>query len=364
MSHQVLYRKYRPKDFSEIVGQEYTIKAITNALASGRVAHAYLFSGPRGIGKTSIARLIAKAVNCVGKGEKPCNNCEICNDMNENRFMDLIEIDAASNRGIDEIRELRDAVRFVPSKGKYKVYIIDECHMLTKEAFNALLKTLEEPPEHAIFILATTEFDKLPATIVSRTQHYHFSRPTIPQISEKLLDIAKKEKVKLDKDAADLIALSSEGALRDAESVLGQIMALEDAHVTRKEVEQILGVPRRDAARKLFEYLTLKDARGALEHVHMLSEEGFDFQSIIKMLLRFVRNGLMLKAGSGVLQSTEKDLLPEEIEYLKGALVGWTEKELAESLRTLLEALSRMKQSPIPELPLELAIVEIIGTRQ
>lgn len=360
MSHQVLYRKYRPKDFSEIVGQEYAVKAITNALKSGRVSHAYLFSGPRGTGKTSIARLIAKAVNCTGKAEKPCNKCEICEDFNEGRFMDLIEIDAASNRGIDEIRALREAVRFVPSKGAYKVYIIDECHMLTKEAFNALLKTLEEPPEHAIFILATTEFDKLPATIVSRTQHYHFSRPTIPEIAKKVSDIAKLEKVKLDPEAADLIALASEGALRDAEGLLGQIMALEDSHITREEVEQILGFPRRDAVRNLFECIGNKDVKAALAHFHAMSEEGFDIQSIIKMLVRFARNAMVLASGAGTLPSMQKDLLPEEIEFLKGEAGKWKEKELADTLTILLEALSRMRSTPIPELPLELAIIEII----
>jgi DNA polymerase-3 subunit gamma/tau len=359
MSNQVLYRKYRPKDFSEVIGQEYAKKAITNALKSGRVAHAYLFSGPRGIGKTSIARLIAKAANCIGKGERPCNSCEICVDMNDGRFMDLIEIDAASNRSIDDIRELREAVRFVPSRGKYKVYIIDECHMLTKEAFNALLKTLEEPPEHAIFILATTEFDKLPATIVSRTQHYHLTRPTISDIAKKLLAISKTEKVKLDPDAADLIALASEGALRDAESVLGQIMALEDGHITRTEVEQILGFPRRDAVRELFDHIGNKDAKSALEAVNALSGEGFDFYAIIIMLMKYVRNGMVLKSGAGVLSSMEKDLLPQEIEFLKANLDKWSQEGLSRALNALMDAHLRMKQSPIPELPLELAIVEI-----
>ena len=359
MSHQVLYRKYRPRDFSEIVGQEYAVKAITNAISSDRVAHAYLFAGPRGIGKTTIARLIAKAVNCVGGGARPCNACDVCVDVNENRFLDLVEIDAASNRGIDEIRSLREAVRFVPARGKKKVYIIDECHMLTKEASTALLKTLEEPPEHAIFILATTELEKLTATIISRTQLYHFTRPTILQIAGRVSDLAKREKVTLDSDAADLIALFAEGALRDAESMLGQIMALEDAHITRREVETLLGAPPRDSVRTLFSHLVKKDAGSALGEVEKFSDGGYDFQFVIKLLLRLMRAALVLKSGSPTLHSIEKDLLPEEILFLREILPALNENDLSRSLLVLLEAHARMKFSPIPELPLELAVVEI-----
>ena len=361
----VLYRKYRPKDFSEIVGQEYAVKAIQNALKTGRIAHAYLFSGPRGIGKTSIARLIAKAVNCIGKKEKaPCNECENCLALNTGQFMDLIEIDAASNRGIDEIRSLREAVRYTPAKGIYKVYIIDEVHMLTKEAFNALLKTLEEPPRHVIFILATTEYDKLPSTIVSRTQHFHFTRPSSSDISKRLLSIAKMEKLKLDPDAADLIALASEGALRDAEGTLGQIMALEDDHITRGEVEHILGMPKRDAIKNLFGFISEKKAKDALENIRDLSEEGFDFHFIIRMLIRYFRSALILKAGAGVLKTLERELLPEEVSFLQASVPAWTEAHLSLSLSILLEALSRMRQTPIAELPLELAVIEIIEKRK
>jgi len=213
MSELVLYRKYRPRSFDEVMGQEHVVAAIRNAFKMGRVAHAYLFSGPRGVGKTTMARLVAKSLNCsvYGNGNVPCNACTFCTDFNEGRAVDLIEIDAASNRGIDEIRELREGVCFVPVRGKYKTYIIDEVHQLTKEAFNALLKTLEEPPVHAVFVLATTELEKVPATIVSRTQHYPFRRPNAEQIANRLAHIATKEGVGLEPDAAKLIAFAAEG---------------------------------------------------------------------------------------------------------------------------------------------------------
>lgn len=363
MSHQVLYRKYRPKDFSEVVGQEYTLKAVINGLKLGRVAHAYLFAGPRGIGKTTIARLIAKAVNCIGTGDKPCNVCEICSDMNAGSFIDLVEIDAASNRGIDDIRSLREAVRYTPARGAYKVYIIDECHMLTKEAFNALLKTLEEPPAHAIFILATTELEKLPATIVSRAQLYHFVRPDIRQIADRILHIAKKEKIKLDEDAAILIALTAEGALRDAESILGQLMALTDGHITEKDAENLFGAPPRETMRKLFGHLSERNVTAALETVEKFSENGCDFQFIIKLLMRMTRSALVLNSGSTELNSIERDLLPEEIMFLKSKIADWDGARLSKALQILMEAHTRMKISPIPELPLELAVVEIADAK-
>jgi len=266
---EVLYRKYRPKEFKDVLGQEHIINALLGALKQGNIAHAYLFSGSRGTGKTSVARILAKEIKCSPN--------------------DLYEIDAASNRGIDDIRELREAVMILPFDSPYKVYIIDEVHMLTKEAFNALLKTLEEPPAHAVFVLATTELDRVPATIVSRTQHYAFHRPGIKDIADLLARVSKKEGVALDSEGARMIAFAAEGSLRDAESILGQIMAVEDKEITRDEVERILGMPRRDSAKALFELIAKKDMKTALALIQEIANHGYDMNFFSKMLLQYFR---------------------------------------------------------------------------
>lgn len=359
MSEQVLYRKHRPKHFDEVVGQEHVVSALTSALESGKTAHAYLFSGPRGVGKTTIARLIAKSLNCTSK-KVPCNTCDLCDDFNNGRAFDLIEIDAASNRGIDEIRELRDGVRFMPTKGKYKTYIIDETHMLTKEAFNALLKTLEEPPSHAVFVLATTELEKIPATIISRTQHFDFRRPQVKQIASRLAQIAHKEKVELESDAAHLISLAAEGSLRDAESILGQIMAVEDKKITRKEVEDVLGLPRREAAKKMFELIARKDAPGALALIQEISDGGHDLTSFSKILLQYFRSALFLKTDPSLKKFVESEMLPDELEAVSTNLVSFTPQDLSRGLQVITANLSAFKKPPIPQLPLELTVIDLI----
>ncbi|MDO8663553.1 MAG: DNA polymerase III subunit gamma/tau, partial [Candidatus Wildermuthbacteria bacterium] len=228
----VLYRKYRPQTFAEVIGQEHVIKTLTNAIPAGMISHAYLFAGPRGSGKTSVARLLAKAVNCQNRKDseaEPCNECSSCKEMMEGRAMDLIEIDAASHRGIEEIKDLIEGIKFVPAKTKYKVFILDEAHQLSKDAFNALLKTLEEPPSHAIFILATTELHKMLPTIISRCQHFDFRKLTLPEIIKGLEDICAKEKVKIEKAALELIALNAGVALRDAISLLDQALTFSNS---------------------------------------------------------------------------------------------------------------------------------------
>ncbi|MDP3772574.1 MAG: DNA polymerase III subunit gamma/tau [bacterium] len=365
MNHLVLYRKHRPTHFDDVVGQGSVVNAIQNAIKTGRVAHAYLFSGPRGVGKTTMARLIAKSLNCERHKDDadtvsvPCNVCASCREFADGRTLDVIEIDAASNRGIDEIRELRDAVRFVPTGGRYKTYIIDEVHMLTTPAFNALLKTLEEPPSHAVFILATTELEKVPATIISRTQHYSFRRPSVEETIGRLAAVAKKESVSLESDAAHLIAFSAGGSLRDAEGILGQIMAVEDKKITRREVEETLGMPPREAAKKLFAFIAEKKTSEALALAEELHEAGHDAGGFIRMILQYFRSALLMKIDPALKKFIAEELLPDEMEAILRYLPTIPEAQLTHAVRTISDNLMRFKNNPIPQLPLEVTIVEL-----
>ncbi len=361
MAYQVLYRKYRPKDFSEVVGQDHIITVIRSQVAASQVAHAYLFSGPRGVGKTTTARLIAKAVNCVAErpNERPCQICVSCIVFNAGQALNLIEIDAASNRGIDEIRELREAVRFLPAGGGIKVYVIDEVHQLTKEAFNALLKTLEEPPAHAVFVLATTELDKVPPTIVSRTQHFDFRRPRRDVLRERLLAVAGLEGVSLAKDAADTIAFAAEGSVRDAESMLGKVLAVAGKSVSLAEVEEVLGIPKREALTALFGHIGAKRLKEAIELVNRLYHDGYEMEYLAKMLVSFFRDALLAKTGS--LVNGAGSLLPEESHELAGHLAGYSADDLADAAVHLMDAIAGSRRAPIPQLPLELAFIRIIG---
>ena len=302
----VLYRKYRPKTFAEIVGQEHIVQTLTNAILSGAISHAYLFSGPRGSGKTTTARLLAKAVNCEDKkGFEPCNQCSSCLEINQGKALDLIEIDAASHRGIDEIRELRDGIGFVPTKLKYKVFIVDESHQLTKEASNALLKTLEEPPSHAIFILATTEIHKMIPTIISRCQRFDFRKLTMPEIIKRLKFISEKEKVKIEGPALELIALNSGGSIRDAESLLDQSLTFAGVLGRKEEIKagdlkDLLGLVEMNLVSKFCEFISAKKASEAIQFLNELQERGLDLQEFTKSLINYLRQALILKImGNG-----------------------------------------------------------------
>jgi DNA polymerase-3 subunit gamma/tau len=355
----VLYRKYRPQTFSEVIGQEYIVQTLTNAISSeGMLSHAYLFSGPRGSGKTSLARLLAKAVNCqnltsniqhLKSNYEPCNKCSSCLEINQGSALDLIEIDAASNRGIDEIRELRDGIKFAPTKSKYKVFIIDEAQQLTKEAANALLKTLEEPPSHAIFVLATTEIHKMIPTIISRCQRFDFRKLTAQEIVKQLEAISKREEVKVEKEALELISSNSQGSSRDAIGMLDQAITFctdkKDKQITAKEVRELLGLVEISVVKQFVNYLKNKDAKGAVNYLNEIYEKGTDLEVFAKALINYLRDILVLR-------------ITQQVDS------GFTEEELQRMLKIFLQAQNQMKYSPIPQLPLELAIVEALQVEQ
>ena len=365
----VLYRKYRPQKFSEIIGQEHVVKTLTNAISKGMISHAYLFSGPRGSGKTTIARIFAKAINCQNRkdGEfEPCNNCSSCLEIIEGKALDLIEIDAASHRGIDEVRELRDGLKFAPTKTKYKVFIIDEAHQLSKDAANALLKTLEEPPSHAIFILATTEIHKMIPTIVSRCQRFDFRKLTLAEILKRLENICQKEKAKIERPALELIALNSAGSLRDAESLLDQTLTFAgtlNRELKAEDIKDLLGLVEIELVSKFTDFLYQKKAMQAINFLNELTEKGLDLQEFSKSFINYLRKALILKIAGANLSTNPiiTGLTEEELARLQTQTAAFKESELQKIINLFLEAQNKMRYSPLPQLPLELAIIEYCG---
>ncbi|MDD5551694.1 MAG: DNA polymerase III subunit gamma/tau [Candidatus Pacebacteria bacterium] len=358
----VIYRKYRPKSFSEIVGQEHIVKTITNAIKDEKVSHAYLFYGPRGCGKTTIARLIAKSVNCTGRKNndfEPCNKCNSCLEVTQGNSIDLIEIDAASNRGIDEIRDLKEGINVVPIKSKYKVYIIDEAHQLTKEASNALLKTLEEPPGYAIFVLCTTEYGKIIPTISSRCQRFEFKKLTLNEITEKLQMICKKEGTKCQREALELIARTSEGAIRDAEGFLNKVISLEDKDIKKEEVESILGIIGIEPIAKLVDFLAQKKEKEAMIYVNDLCQEGVDIENFAKDMTAYLRDLLLVKVNPEIFEK-KNIFTKEEEENLKKQERLFSQETLIKILKIFLEAQNQIKWQDLPSLPFELAIIDSV----
>ena len=353
---QSLYQKYRPSNFSQVVGQEKIVQTLQNALKSGRVGHAYLFAGQRGTGKTTFARILAKAVNCdKSKDGEACGKCEQCKTIESGQSVDIIEIDAASNRGIDEIRELRDKIKFAPTASKYKVYIIDEVHMLTKEAFNALLKTLEEPPAHVIFILATTEAHKLPATILSRVQRFDFGRIKPSDLMKNLRHIVDEEKIDIDDAALSLIAAKADGSHRDSISILEQIKSYA-SKISTQEVEEVLGLANREFVAKLAKLIVSGDRKGALCSAEEYYQTGYDLVELSVALAEAFKAAILYASGA-------KELLLEwqaEDEFLQSA----AKSELTQLLAVcelFLEGAKLIKNAPSPLIPLELAISKSIS---
>lgn len=338
---EALYRKYRPQSFKEIVGQDHVVRVLEAEVASGKIAHAYLFSGSRGTGKTSIARIFAKTLG-VNKE-------------------DIYEIDAASNRGIDEVRAIRDAVHTYPYSSKYKVYIVDEVHMLTKEAWNAFLKTLEEPPSHVIFIMATTEQHKLPDTVVSRCEQFVFKKPTHLLLQEAVLKVAKAENYEIEKKSASLIATLAEGSFRDALSILQKIIySSADKKLSSQEVADVLGAPKDSLILEVLEGVAKQDATLALGAVQKATDANVDMQVYLKMILRSLRFVLLLRFAP----DSKAMVIDEtgEAEFEKLQSFAKTTKDLnSKTILAFLEASSRQAHASIPELPIELAIIEACG---
>src|SRR5574341_2654733 len=300
MPARALYLKYRPKTFSEVEGQAHVTRTLQNALALNRVAHAYLFAGPRGTGKTTTARILAKAVNCLSENSaKPCNVCANCRAINEDRMLDLIEIDAASNTSVDDVRDLRDKVDFRPGEAIFKVYIIDEVHMLSNAAFNALLKTLEEPPPHVIFVLATTDPQKIPATVLSRVQRFEFRRLTLAEIIARLNQIAQSENLKIESTAVELIARQATGSMRDAISLLDQLTAYGGDEITLPQVQGLLGAAPLQVVSDLVGRLADKDVAEGLTIIAKAVDSGADPRHLAREIVEYMRALMLMKAGSG-----------------------------------------------------------------
>jgi DNA polymerase-3 subunit gamma/tau len=340
--HIALYRKYRPDSFKDVLGQEHVVNALEGAIKTENIAHAYLFAGSRGTGKTSIARILANEIGC--------------------HTDDLYEIDAASNRGIDDVRELRESVRTFPFSSKYKVYIIDEVHMLTKEAFNALLKTLEEPPSYVIFILATTEINKVPDTVVSRCQTFAFKKPSQKILKDVVLNIAKKEGFTLEPSSADLIAMLGEGSFRDAQGILQKVISSsDDKKISVEEVEKITGAPKNSLVNDVLAAFAEKDIDKGIGAISKAVENNVDMKVFLTLVLRKARAVLLLRFAREQQDGIKEEYTEEDFAFLKD-LSGKAGANLtSQTLKELLYAYDEMRFSSIPQLPLELALIKLIG---
>ena len=378
-----LYRKYRPQIFAEVVDQNHIKVTLQNEIESGKIAHAYLFSGPRGVGKTTIARILAKALNCRQRtNAEPCERCASCEEIKNGRSLDLIEIDAASNRGINEIRELREQARVTPAKENYKVFIIDEVHMLSKDAWGALLKTLEEPPKHVIFILATTELQKVPETIISRCQVFTFKKASDTALKKMLMDVAKAEGFELDVGSAELLAILADGSFRDG---LGELQKVLNFHptlrppldkgrvgersvkITREDVESITGAPKTTLVNNFISSIAEKNIEKGILAVQTAAEENLDMRLYLKLIIEKFRLAIILRYAPKLLDGSlpagrQGDISEADLKFLQELVKKDSGGMLrSPAISTLLESYQDIDNAFIAELPLELALIKILG---
>lgn len=369
-----LYNKYRPQVFADLFGQDHVATTLKNAVKGKSFSHAYLFTGPRGTGKTTAARILAKAINCEknadtlkvqakkhlqgvsGTGE-PCDKCDSCKNITDGREIDIIEIDAASNRGIDDVRELREKIKFTPTKLSYKIFIIDEVHMLTKEAFNALLKTLEEPPAHAVFVLATTEIHKVPQTIISRCQRFDFKRISVKDIISRLKFIAKEEKIGIEDEALNLIAEASEGGFRDAISYLDQISSYKEGKIAMDDVVSILGMTDYKTLLTFVTNISENKSKEAVILLNELAEGGYDMEQFTKNLIEFLRKLLLIKA----IGTEEVELAKEHVQKMEDLVSDLDVDRISQFIETISELSKLFQNSSLPQMALELAVIRLTG---
>ena len=362
MNYIVLARRWRPRSFEEIIGQEHVSRTLRNAILSGKVAHAYVFAGPRGVGKTTTARLLSKSLNCEeGITVKPCDRCSSCREIADGTNLDVLEIDGASNRGIDDIRALRDNVKFAPSKSRFKVYIIDEVHMLTAEAFNALLKTLEEPPTHVKFMLATTMAHKVPLTILSRCQRFDFRLINTAELIKRLRFIAAEEKIDIEESALFAIARGAEGSMRDALSILDQLASFSEGRIKEEEVNVVLGNIATESLFSITDVIISGDRLKGIEIINTIINYGKDFHLFLRSLIQHFRN--IIVANFGLSETELIELSPESLRRLKEQAAQFTIEEAEEAITILADTEEKLRKAGGGKISLELAILKLIGIK-